>query len=693
LVNNGGLLLAKNPNVVSVPGNLVIGPGPAGPATFARLYQTGGLGGTTGTVNGNSLLDLNGFNAVFTQLNLNDGGSVQTGSGSLALAGGSVVAVGSLSSRGSHVSSSISGNISLPNGDVTTFSVAPYAFFFPFDSRPELDIPAAVTGTISPFFSGFYKEGLGHMRLSGNNSFPGIAEVDGGTLIAASATALGTTAGQTIVNNAATLALDGGVTITGESVYLNSSNSPALDSLSGVNAWNGLIYLSVNSSIGPNLAGGSLQALGLINGPGSLIKVGAGSLAFGGSANNSYSGDTFVNSGTLVLQRPAGTTAIPHNVFIGTGPGGAPATLLQQSSFSIIGQVTINGGGLWDLTGQAEGFSSTVPPPITLNGGGSIQTGASGIVYLPSGGDVIVNPGSNTTSTIAGNIGMDPGAHHFNVSSGTSTPGVYDLVVSAIVGQTSTAASIQKDGAGRMRLTANNSYTGSTTANGGTLLVDGAQAQSTAFVQSNARLQGVGTVGALFFNGAAGVVAPGDSPGILSCGNVSLLSGSGVLEIELNGTTPGTGYDQLNVSGTVNLSGVSLNARLNYASAVGDTFTIINNDGTDPVIGGFVGLPQNATFYIGGQLFQISYTGGTGNDVVLSRLVTPPKPSLSIQLVLPNGLRLAWPTNDPLFALQFNTDLTTANWITIPPPYAVSGSNYVVTNALTDPQRYYRLKR
>jgi autotransporter-associated beta strand protein len=219
--------------------------------------------------------------------------------------------------------------------------------------------------------------------------------------------------------------------------------------------------------------------------------------------------------------------------------------------------------------------------------------------------------------------------------SGTTSPGVYDLLVSAIVVQTSTAASIQKNGAGRMRLTANNSYTGNTAANAGTLLVDGSQPQSAAFVQSGSRLQGVGTVGPLFYNGFSSVVAPGDSPGILTCGNVSLLSGSGVLEIELNGTLPGIGYDQLNVHGTVNLSGVSLVATLNYASGVGDSFTIVNNDGTDAVLGTFVGLPQNATLYIGGELFQISYTGGTGNDVVLTRQVTPPKPALTLQLIPP----------------------------------------------------------
>src|SRR5207244_3789768 len=97
--------------------------------------------------------------------------------------------------------------------------------------------------------------------------------------------------------------------------------------------------------------------------------------------------------------------------------------------------------------------------------------------------------------------------------------------------------------------------------------------------------------------------------------------GSGTLEIELNGATPGSGYDQLNVHGSVALSGLTLNASLDFASAVSNQFVIINNDGAEPVIGTFKGLAQDAKLNIGGELFQISYTGGNGNDVVLTRVV------------------------------------------------------------------------
>ena len=49
-------------------------------------------------------------------------------------------------------------------------------------------------------------------------------------------------------------------------------------------------------------------------------------------------------------------------------------------------------------------------------------------------------------------------------------------------------------------------------------------------------------------------------------------------------------------------------------------FMIIQNDGTDPVVGTFAGLAQGATIVQGGMRFRISYDGGTGNDVVLTRI-------------------------------------------------------------------------
>ena len=79
------------------------------------------------------------------------------------------------------------------------------------------------------------------------------------------------------------------------------------------------------------------------------------------------------------------------------------------------------------------------------------------------------------------------------------------------------------------------------------------------------------------------------------------------------------GSSQIDVTGTVSLNGAPLGTIPAGNPAVGQSFTIIKNDGTDPVIGTFAGLPEGAilnTF----RRFRVSYVGGDGNDVVLTTL-------------------------------------------------------------------------
>ncbi len=90
----------------------------------------------------------------------------------------------------------------------------------------------------------------------------------------------------------------------------------------------------------------------------------------------------------------------------------------------------------------------------------------------------------------------------------------------------------------------------------------------------------------------------------------------------INGTTPDAQYDQLNVVGPVSISSTSLLLTGNYAPTIGQSFTIINNDGTEAIGGTFDGLPEGKVFSVAnGKLvgtFQITYKGGDGNDVVLT---------------------------------------------------------------------------
>lgn len=123
-------------------------------------------------------------------------------------------------------------------------------------------------------------------------------------------------------------------------------------------------------------------------------------------------------------------------------------------------------------------------------------------------------------------------------------------------------------------------------------------------------------------------VAAGVGVATLSSGNVSLSAGTTVT-FDLNGATAGL-HDRLAVTGTVDLGGATLSTSLGYAPAAGSTtLTIITNDGADAVVGTFAGLAEGATFALGGRSVQVSYAGGTGNDVTLTIL-----PSAAVALTV-----------------------------------------------------------
>lgn len=180
--------------------------------------------------------------------------------------------------------------------------------------------------------------------------------------------------------------------------------------------------------------------------------------------------------------------------------------------------------------------------------------------------------------------------------------------------------------AGRMTIGAGSYFwavSGNLTQTGGSVAVasDTAVLRANNVVLDSGTLSGIGTVNAAVTDG--GEISPGNSPGILTInGNYSSTS-AGMLTVQLDGAAPGSGYDQLVVNGAVTLDG-TLNLKREFASAVGDAFTIINNDGADPVVGAFAGLPEGGIVTAAGMRFQITYHGGTGNDVVLTHINTPP---------------------------------------------------------------------
>jgi len=186
----------------------------------------------------------------------------------------------------------------------------------------------------------------------------------------------------------------------------------------------------------------------------------------------------------------------------------------------------------------------------------------------------------------------------------------------SLQGVVSGAGGLVKSGAGALTMSAVNTYGGGTTVDGGTLLVTGT-IPGPVTVNSGGTLGGTGTItGAATIN-AGGSMAPGLSPGQINTGNLAL---AGAAQFEILGATLGTQYDNINVTGSVTLTGSTLQLIGAYVPVAGDTFTIITNDAADPVLGTFATLPEGSTISFNGVVLRVTYVGGTGNDVVLTAL-------------------------------------------------------------------------
>ncbi|HND55115.1 MAG TPA: hypothetical protein PLV92_22025, partial [Pirellulaceae bacterium] len=137
---------------------------------------------------------------------------------------------------------------------------------------------------------------------------------------------------------------------------------------------------------------------------------------------------------------------------------------------------------------------------------------------------------------------------------------------------------------------------------------------------SGQTLQGVGAVagGTLkLLSGATVSPATAATTGVLSTAGLILTAGA-TYSAQVNGSaTAGADYDQVQVVGAVDLGGATLSIGGGITSVLND-IVLVNNDGTDPVVGTFAGLPEGSPLTINGVNVYISYVGGTGNDVVLN---------------------------------------------------------------------------
>jgi fibronectin-binding autotransporter adhesin len=428
-----------NPNALN--GGLTID---GGTAVVELLNDNQILNTITVSILNGGVLDLNNNLEQLAGLTL-VGGNVDID------AGGDLTLSGNVTANASTFVSSIDGPGFLSLIGTRTFTVANGT------AADDLVVSAVIDTT-----GGLVKAGAGLMALSAANNYTGITTVSAGILEIRNATALGvsgTVANRTAVSAGATVQLANGIDVGNEVLYLGGT----LSSLLGNTTWAGNITLVANSII--DVDAGELLLTGLISGAFGVTKVGTGTVEYGGTVSNTYTGITRVNEGVLELDM-AGLNALSASgaLIIGDGLGGANAdqvVLLGNDQIPNTKPITINSSGLLNLNG----FNDTVGA-LTLVGG-SIATGAG---RLTLGANVVVSA-STTTAVIDGQLNLGTVNRTFTVADGAADP---DLRIDAlIIGN----VNLVKAGTGKLTLTdANIDFTGATTVSAGTLEIQNNQA-------------------------------------------------------------------------------------------------------------------------------------------------------------------------------------------------------------------------
>jgi hypothetical protein len=217
-----------------------------------------------------------------------------------------------------------------------------------------------------------------------------------------------------------------------------------------------------------------------------------------------------------------------------------------------------------------------------------------------------------------------------------------------------------------------------------TLLDGGNLSSSQQFQLLGGALKGTNTFTGNILNG--GTVNPGFSPGQLNINGNYTQNSNGVLQIELAGTAPGTGFDQLAVSGTASLNGTLNVTFLNgFQPVISDTFTFLTIGGRRS--GDF------ANFFYPSNVVEMSLTNTPASSTLTVTNTVSPSP---VQIVSPQlsggSFNLSFPSvNGRGYTLYYNDNLATTNWL----PYTnVSGNggtlqlSVPVTNSA---QRFFRI--
>ena len=550
--------LGTSPNVLTISNTAALNVESGSTLAMANGTTIAGTSTDGVTVTGGTL-DVSAGSATLGQGSLT-GGSIATGStGVLNLSNGTfVISSGSVTGTGT---------ISVQGSQTLTVNAA--------QTFPNLQLASGTvngTGALTVnggSWSGGTMSGTGSTSLSTGNSFTFAA----GTV---------KTLARNFVNNG-TIAANDGFALSGAAVFTNASQFNA-----------GVINVTCPACTGRfhNASGGSLAASG-------------SSTVFDAPFDND--GTAAANNGALLFQR-AGT----HS---GDFTTTALAGIVFQSSHTFTNSSDVSGGGIVTFYG-----TSVLQGTYTSSGGTIFSGGSSTTFNTLSGvtlghalfeGDVAGTAALTISSAIASNWngGTIGGTGGLNIASGSSfTVGAAGTrildgrtitnngsltfnggiaagpgggsIVNLATFRSQPAAAISVGPAFTNHALAELA-SGSTAFNGGytqvaglTKLIGGAVSSPLTVNIDGGSVIGNGTITANVSND--GTFAPGLSPGTITISGNYAQSSVGSISIELAGTTPGTQYDQLVISGAAALDGtLNVSTTGTYTPADNSVFDVV----------------------------------------------------------------------------------------------------------------------
>jgi autotransporter-associated beta strand protein len=440
-----------------------------------------------------------------------------------------------------------------------------------------------ISGNISGG-GGLSLSGSGVINLSGNNSYSGTTSIAGSSTVnVLNPQALGAGGGATTLLTGSTINFNGqgaisevliiaGTGVSGAGAIINSNLAFNPVSL------NSNIFISGAASAGgtsPLIFSASVSNLSLVS-VATLTKVGTSTLTLSGSTDNTLLGLT-LTSGSVILGKAS--TASVHALGSGlTIASGATLQLAGSGDDQIADSASVINDGTFDLNGHAEAIDG-------LSGTGAItNTSSAGSATLTLGA-------RNTSSTFSGTI-ID----------GASTTGLTKLGTGALTLSGNNTFSGSLSVAGGSLLLASTSSLGlpsSIAVAGGTTLDLGGNSSATALLTLQGTLLNTGIFPS-FLGGNINTAATPDQTFSLTISGLSQITFTG----GFNNTSGSTQIFKLGTN-TLTLAGATDNTNLSLTASAGAVILAKNSSPSVHALGGNLTI-NGATIYL----------AGSGNDQI-----------------------------------------------------------------------------